>query len=163
MKKITLTKGLTALVDDENFDYLNQFTWCSCGKKGKEYAFRMQWNKLTKEYNSISMHRLVMKAGTGEMVDHKNGFRLDNRKENLRFCTHSTNLMNSRKRLGCSSKNKGVYCDVRRRKKWNAYINFNGKRIHLGCHTTETEAAIAHNKKAKELFGEFSLINRSDL
>jgi hypothetical protein len=44
--------------------------------------------------------------------------------------------------------------------KWQAYINYNHKRICLGCFDSEEEAALEYNKKAKELFGEFAYINQ---
>jgi len=107
----------------------------------------------------IRMHRLILKAQKGQQVDHINGNGLDNRKDNLRFCTSSQNYQNSRKRKNCSSKYKGVWWH-KQSKKWQTGIVLNYKNYHLGYFTNEIEAAKAYDLTAAEFFGEFARLNR---
>jgi hypothetical protein len=69
---------------------------------------------------------------------------MDNRRQNLRIVSRSENAANQRKQAGCTSSYKGVWWDADR-EKWQAYMNANGKRIHLGRFASETEAAEAYN------------------
>ena len=116
------------------------------------------------------LHRYVMGAKKGYIVDHKNGDTLNNRKDNLRFCTASQNAANSRFSKSTKSKRISIYRGVTYRKKrkgmvneyskpWLAGIRFQGKSYALGSYTTEEEAARVYDKKALELHGEFALLN----
>jgi len=66
--------------------------------------------------------------------------------------------MNSRPRLGCSSKFKGVTF-FEKGNKWLARLVLEGKSFSLGLHATEEDAALAYNRKAIEIFGEFARLN----
>jgi len=107
------------------------------------------------------LHSMII----GGMADHKNGDKLDNRKENLRLATRSENIRNSKKpfHTGDYHKNSSIYKGVMKRNdykaKWRARITFNGKRISLGDYDSEIKAAQAYAKKAIELFGEYACIN----
>jgi hypothetical protein len=87
MKKIPISNGTFALVDDDDFNYLSQFIW-TLAKSG--YAVR---SKRRKEPNSknLAMHRIIMDCQEGLVVDHINFNKLDNRKENLRIVTREIN------------------------------------------------------------------------
>ena len=106
------------------------------------------------------MHREVLglKYADKLHVDHKNHNGLDMCKCNLRPCNHKQNQQNRISHNG-KSKYKGVSCNPRLRKKWYAQIQGPNKRIYLGAYFTEEEAALAYNKKALELFGEFAFTN----
>jgi hypothetical protein len=164
MKKIPLTQGQFALVDDWNYDWLNQFKWCAKKdyKNGTFYAIR---NSSRKENNGkqkqIFMHRVIMKTPEGMDCDHKNHNGCNDQEYNLRNCTHQQNQQNRKKEKDCSSEHKGVTWD-KKRQKWKAQIKFNGKSIHLGMFTSEIEAAMAYNKAAKELFKEFVCLNSEE-
>ena len=153
-----------AIVDDEDYDYLIQFNW-SVAKSYRTlfYAMRGTWDKITHKKSCIQMHRLIMNCPQGMVIDHINHDGLDNRKENLRICTHAENSRNRKMGHRTDSKYKGVlrYKDKRRPKinKWKAIISTGGKCLYLGSYNTEKEAAIAYNAKAKELFGEFAYLN----
>lgn len=105
------------------------------------------------------MHRLIMNAQNGQMIDHINGNVLDNRKENLRLCNKSTNAMNCKVHKHNTSGYKGVAWH-KQMKKWRAYIVINDKQKSLGLYKTKEEAAKAYNKAALELFGEFAKVNK---
>ena len=92
MKEIPLTKGMVALVDDCDFEFLNQWKWCASKSMGKFYAIR---NTSGIEHNTIKMHRVILSRMTDEnfvYVDHANGFSLDNQRANLRPATNGQNM-----------------------------------------------------------------------
>ena len=159
MKKIELTQGYQVIVDDEDYEELTKHNWHIT--KGKRYYAARSLRIDKKIVSVLSMHRQIMKLEYGDkrQVDHINGNGLDNRKENLRICTHSENCYNRKKtKINATSKYKGVYWD-KQRKKWSTLIGKDQKSIHLGHYDNEIEAAKAYDKKALELFGEFAYIN----
>jgi len=106
------------------------------------------------------VHRLVALAFIDNpehkpFVDHINGERSDNRRENLRWATNSQNQMNKRKTKG-SSKYKGVY---RRKGRWFATIQYESKGYAIGQYESEEDAGKAYDLKALELFGQFAKLN----
>ncbi len=162
MKRIPLTQGKFALVDDTAFDWLNQWKWYAreCGKE-KWYAARKK--SIKSKQHTIYMHRFVMNALPVLEIDHVNGNGLDNRIKNLRICQRQSNKWNtSKQKRKTSSKYKGV-CWHKINQNWWAYIYFNNNCISLGYYDNETEAAKAYNTKAKELFGEFARLNNVNL
>lgn len=157
MKEIQLSNGGVALVDDEDFEDMNRFKWFGHSEGNTVYAWRHQYNG-HREYGKVKMHRQIMKAKPGEILDHADSNGLNNQKSNLRFCSFSQNLMNT-----CIPRNnvsgfKGVSYH-RQNKRWRATINKDGKQVSLGCYGTPEEAALAYNRKAAELFGEFARPN----
>lgn len=153
MKKIKLTKNQFVLVDDEDYERVNQFKWCL---NGVNYAHRRKPNSKTGE--TILMHRFILNTPKGKLTDHINYNTLDNRKCNLRIVTKSQNQMNLKPYKNKSSKYKGVSY-YKANNNWEVYIKFNNKTYHLGRYKTESEAAIKYNEKAKELFGKFAYLN----
>lgn len=108
------------------------------------------------------MHRTIMKKmlvseiPEGMQVDHINRNKLDNRRENLRLATASENQMNCGGKIG-----KHGFRGVKtHRRKWEAQIQKDNKKISIGLFPTKEEAASAYNIKAKELFGEFAYQNK---
>jgi len=163
MKKIELTQNQYALVDDEDFDKLNQWKWYAtyqpCVKSF--YAVRhLRGNKNSKR-QSILMHRIIMDTPRNMQTDHINHDTLDNRKQNLRICTVGQNNSNRINHKNFTSKYKGVYSDKRNKNlRWIAQIRINTKAVYLGAFKSEIQAAKAYNKKARELFGEYALLNK---
>lgn len=155
MKLIALTQGKSAIVDDEDYDFLMQWKWhiTSLG-----YACRRE--KISKgKYINIWMHREIAKTSDGMVTDHINCDTIDNQKNNLRCCTQSQNLMNQRNQVGKTSKFKGVsWCKTYR--KWNAKIQKDRKQLNLGYFSSEEAAANAYNSSAKSMFTDFSRINK---
>lgn len=152
-KYIKLTQGKKTLVDDEDYEYLNQFKWFY----NNGYACKML-PRNGKPQKATFIHKLVMN-NPSKRVDHINGDTLDNRKENLRLVTHSQNIINSKKRKNCTSKYKGVFRN-KKANKWQAQIRVKQKAIHLGYFTDEVKAAKAYNKAAIKYFKEYARINK---
>jgi hypothetical protein len=157
-KEIQLTQGMVALVDDDDYEWLNQYNW-HCARK--TYAGRREANKPNGEKGKIVlMHRVIMNPPKDMVVDHINGDTLDNRRSNLRICTKRDNQRNH-KRL---STNKSGYTGVHYRKdteKWVATIGDldSGTYHRIGEFLDPVKAAKAYDKKALELFGEFARLN----
>ena len=158
MKKIPLTQGQFALVDDWNYDWLMQWKWCAKKDYNTFYAFRGSYNPKTKKQTPVYMHEVIMKTPKGMLTDHKDHNGCNNQEYNLRICTDQQNAMNRQKEKGCSSPFKGIGWHKRARK-WVARIVINKKQVHLGCFDSEVEAAQAYNKAAKEIHGEFAKPN----
>ena len=162
MKEIKLTQGKVALVDDVDYDVLNQFKWFAHkgGDDNTYYAGRSI--KINGNYKQIWMHRIIMETPNNLQVDHIDHNGLNNQRSNLRNCTHHQNHMNLIN-YGIS-KYRGVsyFADPighKRIKKIRATITLNNKIIYIGLFKTEEEAARAYDAKAKELFGEFANLN----
>lgn len=156
MRRINLGNKLFALIDNEDFELVGQFTWyASYDIRRKDYY--VVCSKLR-----TKLHRFLMKAKHGQAIDHVNGDPLDNRRCNLRFCTTSQNHMNrSKTKRQCLSMFKGVSRHKLNNNRWIAHIGFNKKSIHLGYFDSEIDAARAYDKKAIELFKNFAKLNFS--
>lgn len=154
MKNIKLTQGKFAIVDDDIFDYLNQWKWNAYESKGTYYARRTDCTN--KIYTNISMHRLIIEAKKGTIVDHKDGNGLNNTKDNLRICTNRQNAIN--RRGWGTSKYLGVSFE-KESNKWRARINTGTKKINIGRFDIEENAAIAYNIFAEKHHGEFARFN----
>jgi len=152
MKEIRLTNGGVTLVDDEDFEELNKYKWFSHKEGHTAYVWRHEY-KGFRQYGIVKMHRQILKPSKCELIDHKDRNGQNNQRSNIRICTSSQNGMNSFFRIGASIY-KGVSYHSQN-KRWRATINLNGKQISLGCYSKPEAAAIAYNKAAVELFGEF--------
>jgi hypothetical protein len=154
---IPLTQGKHAIVDAEDYKRINQWKWYALKNGNNFYAVR----NIGKHPHQIMirMHREVLglKLNDGKQADHRDGNGLDNRRFNLRLCTHSQNQHNQHSIRGIS-KYKGVSW-IKKDKKWKTKIQFEQKSIAIGRFDSEIEAAKAYDKKAKELFGEFACTN----
>ena len=151
MKEIQITKGETALVDEEDFEWLNQYSWYL---SSNGYARRQDWN--CGKPKNINMHRMLLDIPDGKQTDHINRNKLDNRKVNLRICTNSENGRNKGTRKGSLSGYKGV---SKHRDKWQARIRLNGEQTYLGIFENIIDAALAYNKAAIIVHGEFACLN----
>lgn len=108
------------------------------------------------------IHRIIYAMHNEELpefLDHIDQDKLNNRIENLRPCTKSENVVNSRVRVDNSYGYKGVTFH-KASGKFAAQSFISGKRVHIGLYHTPEEAALAYNEKAKELFGEFATLNQ---
>lgn len=153
MKRIPLHNGKLVIVDDEDYPYLAQFSWRE-GPKG--YAERKRRIADPPGGNLVFMHREIARTPTGMLTDHINGLKYDNRRCNLRICTHAQNMQNrTTNKAGKTSLFKGVFLD---KGKWRAAVG----RRRLGFFVHEKDAALAYDKVALEMFGEFALLNFPD-
>lgn len=157
MKRIPLTRGRVALVDDDDYDRVAAFRWNFDGT----YARRLDWNGPGKKRNAVLMHRFILNAPVGAEVDHVSRDGLDNRKENLRLCSHAENMRNVEKVSHWrgrkpSSRFKGVY--QRKSGKWAAQVRVNKKQVYLGTFDTEAQAAEVYRKAATESYGDFARV-----
>jgi len=149
MKKIKLTQGKFALVDDEDFEWLNQWKWYAGA--GGRCAVREEKER------TVYMHRLIISCPDNKQTDHINGNTFDNRKINLRACTNKENCRNK----GIGIMNKSGYKGVRWHKNnWYAQIKVNQKCIHLGVFSSLNEAILSYNKATIEFFGVFARPNK---
>ena len=109
-------------------------------------------------YSGILLHRYLLSAKDGYVVDHINHNTLDNRRKNLRLCTYSQNLQNKRPfdiELGC----KGIY---KNKEKWAAAIGINNKHIYLGSYDHIEDAIKARRAAEEKYFGEFNYDKQQD-
>jgi hypothetical protein len=151
MKEIQLSNGKVAIVDDGDYEALRGYKWTF----GQGYARR--YEPIQKR---VLLHRQIMNPPPGMQVDHINGDKLDNRRENLRICDFAQNMRNRPKVKGDhSSHYKGVTWS-KKLKKWQSGIGYLGKYYFLGFFENEKDAALAFNKRAKEFHGEFACLNQ---
>lgn len=158
MKEIKLTQGKVALVDDEDYEHLNQWKW-HARKDGDQPYYAVRMDYAYKPKKMVKMHRAVMNVSEPRLVvDHKNHDTLDNRKQNLRICTVKENTLNRVASKSSTSKFLGVSLNTKARK-WVAQIQKKGKNTYLGCFDTQEEAALAYNKAAEVIHGEYANLN----
>lgn len=161
---IQLTKGRkSTLVDADVYCRVSHLTWSEhIAKRIYSYAVHFAWDRSRhpRKLVKTKLHRLIMDAPDGLMVDHENGDTLDNRRENLRLATHAQNNRNVvYKKVGAASKYKGVKYH-KLQGNWFARIGLNGRSISLGYYETDKEAAEAYDLAAIKYHGEFARTNR---
>jgi len=141
MKQIPLTQGKFAIVDDEDFDYLNQWKWYFCNG----YAMRNRLKVGGKARGLIRMHRLINKTPEGLFTDHINRDKLDDRRVNLRTVNKSVNEHNTGARRNSKSGIKGVIWE-NKNNKWRAEIMINRVKTFIGYFNTAEEAVMERRK-----------------
>jgi hypothetical protein len=142
-----------AIVDPEDYQKLSQYPWLLLeGESKKYYAGCLENRKI------VYMHRVIMNAPKGKIVDHRNREGLDNTKRNLRLATHSQNCCNRTRTKSGSSKYRGVRYRKKERK-WEASICYNGIYKYLGIFDNEEDAARAYDEAAKTYHREFAVLN----
>lgn len=146
---------MAALVDDDDFEYLTQWSWCmvNTGYAARKFKKDGKWN-------TILMHREIMNCskGDGRIVDHRDRNKLNCQKDNLRFSTSRGNCCNTSSARNSSSKYLGVSWHTARGR-WRATIFKDYKQIFIGYFDTQPEAALAYNAKAKVIHGEYANLN----
>lgn len=149
MKTILLSQEKITLVDDEDYEWLNQWKWFY-----HNYGYAVRIDKHT--HRLVLMHREIIKTPKNMKTDHHDGNGLNNQKINLRICTNSENMCNRGKTKYNLSGFKGV---TKQGTRWRAAIEINQKTKKLGCFSTPEDAAHAYDKAAQELHGEFAKTN----
>ena len=136
------------LVDEIDLEIVNKYSWTISDGYVKKFfeknidGERKRWVKY--------LHREIMGAKPGQIVDHINQNKLDNRRSNLRLADKSLNALNSNKSRGKTGL-RGVVVNTQRGKPFKARITHLGKQIHLGSFNTAREAHQAYLTKQKEL------------
>jgi hypothetical protein len=156
MKEIPLTQGFVALVDDGDYEELNRWKWHASKTSDIFYAIRKA--RVDGNRQNISMHRQILNFPSGMEVDHIDGNGTNNRRANLRICTHAENTHNQKLNRVNTSGFKGVsYHNVTKR--WRAYLKFNRKYIWLGSYDSPHDAAVVYDINARVFFGEYARLN----
>lgn len=155
--RVPLTRGMFALVDDGDAERVLAFKWCATRGVGWDgfYAVRTDQKRRT-----VLLHRFVLHAPFGSVVDHINHDGLDNRRTNLRLCTAAQNCWNRRYSLISNAGHRGVR--LLKNGRFRAAITVNKARLSLGCFASAEEAARAYDAAASEYFGEFARLNFPD-
>lgn len=149
--------GMFAKCDWEDWPRVMGYWWrLSTEREPTRYAQAHDSHDTLKR-KRVAMHRLILSARDGDVVDHINGDGLDNRRSNLRIVTIQQNAFNQ-KHHGGSSRHKGVSYRADSGT-WRAYITKDGKRRYLGTFASEDDAARAYNNEAERLFGEHAKLN----
>jgi len=166
MKKIPLSQGFEAIVDDGDYELVSKFKWSLVKAGGKMYARRIAYTtpKLLGRGKNIYLHRFILKPEGNLQIDHIDGNGLNNTRANIRVCTRAENLRNRRVTPNIlKGLPKGVsYFRDGLKKPWIARIStksINQKSKHLGYFETAEEAAKAYNDAAILLYGEFAYLN----
>lgn len=146
MKQIPLTQGKVALVDDEDYERLNQYKWFV---NARGYAVR--WSEGgRKNRRMIYMHRSIINTPEGMDSDHIDGKHANNQKTNLRVVTHRENCMN--RHHPKSSRFPGVTRVYDNKlNPWKAYIKIDEITKYIGNFPTEEEAHEAYSNEVKLL------------
>jgi hypothetical protein len=153
MKRIPLTQGRFAIVDDEDFEMVSAWKWCM-GAGG--YASR--YVRIGPVRIHVLMHRMILLPDPGSKVDHISGDKLDNRRANLRVCSVSENNCNQ----GCYRNNSSGYKGVdwcSRKRRWRAQIAKDGRHYSLGLFRDKSTAARVYDAAAREIHGAFASLN----
>lgn len=157
VKVLDLTQGKATLVDDDVFAWASRVRAHASQVKPGYFVACVMLNARPRY-----LHRVILAAPKGVMVDHINHDALDNRRANLRLATASQNNCNARKRRGfCSSAYKGVGWS-KDEERWQASIRLNGKSRFLGYYDSEADAAAAYNVAASKIHGAFACLNVLD-
>lgn len=157
--EIPLTRGQVAIVDAEDFEWLSQYKWQAKWDKCKKGYYAVTGKSILKSFSTTIMHRLIVGAKKGDIVDHIDGNGLNNRKSNLRIVTSTENAINHKIR----SDNTSSVTGVRFRKsckKWYAFISINKKETFLGSFVNFEDAVDARGKAEKKYYGDF--VRKSD-
>lgn len=181
MKEIKLTKGFVAKVDDEDYDWLMQYSWHTLQRGTPSDRRRLRAYDVARTampvalpdgynaYRIVSMHVLIMDAEPGQQVDHIDGDPLNNQRSNLRFVTNQQNAWNARGAKSfngkpTSSRFKGVFKKICKTKYgnyeyWVARARVNGKDVTIYHGKDEVEAACRYDHFVQQHFGEYARLN----
>lgn len=148
MRKIPLNNGKFVVIDDDDFERVSRYKW----------SFNIGYAQSNIGGKPTFMHRLIMGADRGILVDHRDFNGLNNQKNNLRFATHSQNTRYARPSKGRPHPHKGIVW-VKPRKAWSARLNILGKTCEIAEFSSMESAAAAYNVAARIVAGDFALLN----
>lgn len=140
------------LISLEDVEKVKPYKWQMHSEKGGYIA-----SKSFEGRKKVYLHRYLLDAQKNEVVDHINHDTLDNRRCNLRKCSYSQNMMNTRKPSDNTSGYKGVSWN-KCKHKWEAYIQLDRKKVKLGCFVNKEDAISARIEAETKYYGEFSSV-----
>lgn len=154
MPTIALTHQKQALIDAEDLALVQPYRWHASRERNRFRAQHSYRHPVTRKTTGLLMHRLILGAKPGDIVDHINGDPLDNRRSNLRIVSARSNCINKRGRgssafLGVSKSPEG----------WVVSIARDGESVRVGCWQSEEIAAAAYNRAARSVHPEFDRFN----
>lgn len=150
MKTILLSSGDEVLLDNEDYRRLKSYTWGLVG------GYAARWVILSdKSKKCVLMHREIVQPPEGMQVDHINRDRFDNRRANLRVCTHAENMRNRSLHKNNKSGVPGV-CWHKSKGKWQVQVRMDGKLHFFGFFDDKEEAIQVRNNAVRRLHGEFA-------
>lgn len=156
--KIPLGDGLFALIDDDDAELAAAYKWRPWRSARNRRVYPVGKRFVDGQQEIVQMHRLILPSAPDVQVDHINGDGLDNRRSNLRRCTQSENLWNQPAKANSKTGLRGVYYrdDIG---KYHGSVTVNRKRHWTGWYLTAREAAMARDRLAVQLHGEFAYLN----
>ncbi len=161
MAEIALTKGYVAVVDDADLGWLSRWRWHADVAGNTVYARRhLLADEDQTDGKSVSMHRAIAAAPREKLVDHRDRNGLNNRRKNLRVCSHGENSRNCVKPVGRSGY-RGVLWDGERNL-WRPELWIAGRKIRGGRFACPVEAAHARDELAIKYHGAFARLNFPD-
>lgn len=156
---ISLPKGRFAIVDDDDAEWVMRWRWQVIGRSDRLYVVRSTSTANGALKKMVYLHRELLGAIAGVMIDHVDHDGLNNTRANLRIATQSQNNHNARKsQKPRTSIFKGVSWSKQKRT-WISFISVAGRYVHLGSFRDEKLAAAAYDSAASRAFGEFSCTN----
>lgn len=161
MKRIPLTQGKFALVDDADFEWLSQWKWHAVCKNGKYYAVRKQYLRTTADgkevYDTLYMARVIMRTLSDCLCDHKDGNGLNDQRSNLRNCTKAENQRNRGPQRNNTSGQKNITWHSQN-KMWRVRVSAKGQLTRGGLHHRIEDAIRERNKILEEMHGDFARV-----
>lgn len=163
MKEITLTQGMVTKVDDDLYEWLNQWKWYYRKRSGTRHsgdAVRSLHGRDTNGVNTVQtiyMASMILPVPTGFVIDHADRDSLNNQRANLRKATNSNNIKNTLARANSKTGVKGVHWD-HAKQRYIVQVTVNGKRRWVGAYTDLDTAKKVAEKSIKEHYGSFSPI-----
>lgn len=151
MATLSLTKGYTAIVDDDDFAWLNEWKWTALVTRQLVYAYRR-----VSKTQTLLMHRAILRAAPTLLVDHIDFDGLNNRRSNLRLCTKRQNQAHSRHPIGGTGF-RGV--TLNKSAKTIRYVAQSAATGYIGSFGSAEDAAVAYDNIARELYGPFAQLN----
>lgn len=142
-------KGEKFIFDKEDFNMISKYTW---------FLSKRGYMTTNIKRRPVTMHKLLLGNLKKLDIDHISRDRVDNRRCNLRVCTHQQNIFNQSKRSTNTSGFMGV-SQMLRTGKYEAYVHYNNRKHYFGTYDSAIEAAKARDVGAKELFGEYANLN----
>jgi hypothetical protein len=159
VKTLPLSRGLVAEVDDDIYEFLNQWKWSALKAPRRWYAVRMEYRQGRRKM--IYMHRLILGVPDGVFVDHIDGDGLRNLRANLRPATPLQNVGNQKLSVRNTSGYRGVFWR-RSRRCWVATISIRSRSKTLGQFDSREDAARAYDVAARAHFGAHARLNLPD-